>query len=194
MTAPYPVHGVSCPWGGGVPLSSWSRGKGRGYPCPGPGSGEGEGAPVLVVARGGGTLVLVLPKEGYHCPRTWLGYPSSPSPRKGPGIRGQGVPSSPRKNQRPVSRDIPLPLWTYTRMWKHYLPILRMQAVIKQQWQQQRVCSFALPLPQVFLTPAQMPSCVLTYSSTVVKNQWVKTACFWTSTDQDLWKKTELLW
>ena len=42
---------------------------------------------------------------------------------------------------------------------------------VKQQRQQQRVSPFALPLPQVFLTPARMLSCVYTYSSTAVKNQ-----------------------
>ena len=41
----------------------------------------------------------------------------------------------------------------------------------QQQQQQRRVSPFALPLPQVFLTPAGMLSCVYTYSSTTVKNQ-----------------------
>ena len=50
-----------------------------------------------------------------------------------------------------------------------YLIIIYLK--VKQQRQQQRVSPFALPLPQVFLTPAQMLSYVYTYSSTTVKNQ-----------------------
>ena len=70
-------------------------GQGRGYPCPGPGQEWGEGVPVpwSWPGVGGGTRVLVRLRLG-RTPILGPDWSTTLPPRKGPGIRDQGVPLS----------------------------------------------------------------------------------------------------
>ena len=119
---------------GGTPSWSWLGGGGvRGYP-------------VLVLAKGWGTLSWYCLGGGRHLyPKTWLGYslplPSPnqdqdriPPPQKGPGTRDQGYPlPPPEKNLGPVIW-VPSPPCGQTHTCENStFPILRMRAEIMAQ-------------------------------------------------------------